>query len=330
MLLTRGNRSGDRIQNSPSAVQRINKSTRPLANKRLASLATLLAHVRTRPATTASLQVRIAARLRARPGVHASNLARAVDLIRRALELIADELGAAGDGACAAVELLAGDGRAEEALLGAGVGEGRVPGVSGVVRGGEGALRGSRVGESGGGGREDGAEDEGGVHCVGELGVGAEGGEEVGELAFGVGEEGRDGVLEGVVGSVNRVIGSSGRWLVVGSLLGLEVKVDGRGRHLPGVPDAGQRLYVYDTAASLSPCALRGVGACVRARFAFRAGQVRAYTITSHSQPSTPRRAAHTPLAGSNALQRSTGSVLHCREAQPFGGVDQGDEVSRP
>lgn len=191
-----------------SAVQRINKSTRPLANKRLASLATLLAHVRTRPATTASLQVRIAARLRARPGVHASNLARAVDLIRRALELIADELGAAGDGACAAVELLAGDGRAEEALLGAGVGEGRVPGVSGVVRGGEGALRGSRVGESGGGGREDGAEDEGGVHCVGELGVGANGDEEVGELAFGVGEKGRDGVLEGVVGSVNRVIGS--------------------------------------------------------------------------------------------------------------------------
>ena len=292
------------VENSqvlPSAVQGVNKSTRPLANKRLASLAALLAHIRTRPATTTSLQVRIAARPRARPGVHASNLTRTVDLIRRALELVADELGAAGDGAGAAVELLAGDGGAEEALLGAGVGEGRVPSVSWVVCGGEGALGGSRVGESGGGGREDGAEDEGGVHCVGELGVGADGGEEVGELAFGLGDEGRDGVLEGVVGSVNRV-GGSCRWRVVRSLLGLEVKVD-RGRHLPGVPDAGQRLYVYDTAACLLPV-LAG-RACVRCPFRLQsrasAGIYYLPAILSHPHHGRP---AHTVAHTARGLQR--------------------------
>jgi len=213
--------------------------------------------------------------------VHASDLARTVDLIRRALELVADELRAAGERAGTTVELLAGDGGAEEAFFGASVGEGGIPSIAGVVCGGERALRGSRVGEDGGGGREDSAEEEGGVHCVGELGVGADGGEEVGELVFGVVEVGFDGVLEGVVGIVD------GRccWLVV-SLLGLKVKIDGR-RHLPLVPDAGQRLYVYDTT-----CTLR---ACVRARFAFRAGQLRAYTTTRHSQPSTHTNgAAHT------------------------------------
>jgi hypothetical protein len=106
--------------------------------------------------------------------VHASDLRRAVNLVRGALELVADELFAAGDGARAAVELLARDGAAEEAFFRAGVGERGVPGVSRVVGGREGALGGSWVGEDGCGGREDGAEDEGGVHCVGELGVGAD------------------------------------------------------------------------------------------------------------------------------------------------------------
>ena len=190
---------------SPSTVQRIDKSTRPLTHKRLTRLAALLANIRARPTPTASLQIRIPARLRARPWVHTRDLARAVNLIRRALELIADELRAAGQGAGAAVELLAGGRGAEEAFFGAGVGEGRVPGVAGVICGGERALGSSWVGEDGGGGREDGAEEEGGVHCVGEGGVGEEGR----ELAFGVGEEGLDGVLEGVVGSVNR---GGGRW----------------------------------------------------------------------------------------------------------------------
>ena len=291
------NIAGMNDPNSPSAVQRIDKSTGPLADKRLASLARLLAHVSARPAATAGLQVGVAARLRAGPGVHASDLAGAVDLIGRALELVADELGAAGDGAGAAVELLAGDGGAEEAFLGAGVGEGRVPGVSGVVCGGERALGGSRVGEGGGGGREDGAEDEGCVHCVGELDVGADGVEEVGELAFGVGEEGRDGVLEGVVGSVNRV-GGRGR-LVVGSLLGLKVKVD-RGRHLPRVPDAGQRLYVYDTAA-FSLCS--PVRACVPVSPSEqgKCGHILSPAILSHPHhggPATHRSRAPTRCSG--------------------------------
>ena len=200
------NRIGLMDKNSPPTVQRVNKSSRPLTHKRLARLPRLLAHVRPRPAATASLQIRVHARLRARPGMHTSNLTRAVNLIRGTLKLIADELGAAGQGAGAAVKLLAGGRGAEEAFFGAGVGEGRVPGVARVVCGGEGALGGSWVGEHGGGGREDGAEEEGGVHCVGEGGVGEEGG----ELAFGVGEEGLDGVLEGVVGSVNR--GGSRCW----------------------------------------------------------------------------------------------------------------------
>lgn len=67
--------------------------------------------------------------------MHASNLAGAVDLIRRALELVANKLRGARDCASAAVELLARDGGAEETFLRAGVGEGRVPGVSGVVCG---------------------------------------------------------------------------------------------------------------------------------------------------------------------------------------------------
>lgn len=41
--------------------------------------------------------------------------------------------------------------------------------------------------------------------------------------------------------------------------------------------------------------------------------------ILSHPHHGGP----FTPLAGSNALLRSTGSVLHCREAQPFGGGDE-------
>lgn len=264
---------------SPSTVQRINESARPLTHKRLTRLSRLLAHIRPRPAPTASLQIRIPARLRARPRVHTRNLTRAVDLIRGAFELVSDELGAAGDGAGAAVELLAGSGGAEEAFFGAGVGEGRVPGVPRVVCGGEGALGSSRVGEDGGGGSKDGAEEECGVHCVGDV----DGVEEGGELAFGVGEGGLDGVLEGVVGSVNR--GGGRCWWVVRRLLlllGLEVKVD-RGRHLLRVPDAGQRLYVYDTAC-LSPCAF---GRCVRAcpfRLQSSEGNLRAYT--SHSQPS--------------------------------------------
>jgi hypothetical protein len=106
--------------------------------------------------------------------VHASDLRRAVNLVRGALELVADELFAAGDGARAAVELLARDGRAEEAFFRAGVGERGVPGVAGVVCCCEGPLRCSWVGENGCRGREDGTEDEGGVHCVGELGVGAD------------------------------------------------------------------------------------------------------------------------------------------------------------
>jgi hypothetical protein len=72
--------------------------------------------------------------------VHTSNLAGTVNLIRRTFKLVADEFGAAGDGAGAAVELLAGGGGAEEAFFAAGVGEGGVPGVPGVVGGGEGAL----------------------------------------------------------------------------------------------------------------------------------------------------------------------------------------------
>lgn len=103
--------------------------------------------------------------------MHTSDLAGAVDLVGRALELVADELRATRDRASTAVELLARDCGAEEAFLGACVGKGRVPGVSGVVCGGERALRGSGVGDDGGRGREDGAEDESGVHCVGELGV---------------------------------------------------------------------------------------------------------------------------------------------------------------
>jgi hypothetical protein len=174
--------------------------------------------------------------------MHASNLAGTVDLVRRALKLVADEFRAAGDCASAAVELLAGDCGAEEAFLGACVGKGRVPSISGVVCGGERALRGSWVGEDGGCGREDGAEDESGVHCVGELGVRADGVVEVGELAFGLMEVGLDGILEGVV---SRVDDGGGCWLVV-SLLSLDVEIDG-GSHLSGVPDAGQRLYVYNT-----------------------------------------------------------------------------------
>jgi hypothetical protein len=45
--------------------------------------------------------------------------------------------------------------------------------------------------------------------------------------------------------------------------------------------------------------------------------------ILSHPHSNGPL----TPLAGSNALQRSTGSVLHCREARPF---DGGEEISGP
>lgn len=108
------------------------------------------------------------------------------------------------------------------------------------------------------------------MHCVGELGVRASRVPKVGELASDLIKVGFDGVLEGVVGGV------------VESTLGVDVKVDGR-RHLPGVLEAGQRLYVYDGAL---------LALSVRARFTFRAGQVRAYT--SHSQPSTPRRAVHT------------------------------------
>jgi hypothetical protein len=280
-----GQELGDRIiGNSPSAVQRINESTRPLTNKRLANLARLLADIATtRPVTTPCLQIRIVARLGASPWMHASDLTGTVNLIRRALELVTNEFRAAGDGTSAAVKLLARDCGAEEAFFRAGVGEGRVPGVSGVVCGGERALGCSWVGDDGGCGREDGAEDEGGVHCVGELGVRANGAVEVGELTFGLVEVGFDGVLEGVVG---RVDDGCSRWLVVSLLLSLDVKVDG-GRHLPGVPEAGQRLYVYDTTNHDSPCA-----SSVRARFAFRAGHPRAYT--SHSQPSTPGRAAHT------------------------------------
>lgn len=109
------------------------------------------------------------------------------------------------------MELLARRCGAEEAFLGAFVGERRVPGVSGVVCGGERALRGTRVGDDGGCGREDGAEDESGVHCVGELSVRADCVEKVGELAFGLDEEGFDGGLEGVVGGEDAVggIGSS-------------------------------------------------------------------------------------------------------------------------
>lgn len=99
-------------------------------------------------------------------------------------------------------------------------------------------------------GGEDGAEDESGVHCVGELGVGADGLGEIGELAFSLVEESLDGVLErGVLGgdvAVNDAGGISGidrRRNVVRSTLRGNVKVDG-GRHLPGVPEAGQRLYV--------------------------------------------------------------------------------------
>lgn len=76
----------------PVAVQGIGEGTRPLADKRLARLARLPAHIRSRPGSSPGLQVGVMARLRARPGVHAGNLAGAVDLVGRALELVADEL----------------------------------------------------------------------------------------------------------------------------------------------------------------------------------------------------------------------------------------------
>jgi hypothetical protein len=235
--------------------------------------------------------------------VHTSNLARTVDLIRRTFKLVADEFGAAWDGAGTAVELLAGGGGAEEAFFAAGVGEGGVPGVPGVVGGGEGALVCAWVGEDGGGGREDGAEDEGGVHCVGEVGVGADGGEEVGELAFGVGEEGRDGVLEGVVGSVNRV--GRRRWVVRSLLLlllGLEVKVD-RGRHLVRGPGCRTALICLRYRL-LSPCAFPSVRACVPVSPSEQGncGHIPAPAILSHPHHGRP---AHTLAHTARGLQRA-------------------------
>jgi hypothetical protein len=68
----------------------------------------------------------------------------------------------------------------------------------------------------------------------------------------------------------------------------------------------------------LSPCAPPSVRALpVSPSEQGNCGHIPAPAILSHPHHGWP---AHTPPTGSNAQQRSTGSVLHCREAQPFGG----------